>query len=226
MLETDWDVTPKEAVQVQARMRNRARTEDDFGDIRLVAGVDVAIGRGWKEGRCGIVVLSFPELEIIEARTHAAPVRFPYVPGLLAFREVPIFLATYKLLEHEPDLIMFDGQGYAHPRRFGLACHGGVVLDKPSIGCAKSRLIGDYSEPAPEAGSTSPLIAPEGDQIGIVLRTRNDVKPMFISPGHRVSFDSAARLALACTRGHRVPEPTRLAHIFLSSGLPSLTPNS
>lgn len=222
----DWNVTPKEAVQLQANMRDMARIEDDLGEIRLVAGVDVAIGRGWKEGRCGIVILSFPELELVETRVHAAPVRFPYVPGLLAFREVPIFLETYKLLEHEPDLIMFDGQGYAHPRRFGLACHGGVVLDKPSIGCAKSRLIGDYSESAPEAGSASPLIAPEGDQIGVVLRTRSAVNPMFVSPGHRVSFDSAARLALACTRGCRVPEPTRLAHILLANASPSLTPNS
>ena len=210
-----WNVTPKEAVRVQARMRELARIDDDFGEVTTVAGVDVKIGRGWKQGSCGVVVLSFPQLEVIETRVHSAPVSFPYVPGLLAFREVPIFLETYELLRVKPDLLFFDGHGLAHPRRFGLACHAGVALDVPSIGCAKSKLIGEYQEPGIDAGSVSPLVAPEGDLIGEVVRTKAGVKPVFISPGHRVSFASATRFALACTRGHRIPEPTRLAHLVL-----------
>ncbi|MCX8053376.1 MAG: deoxyribonuclease V [Armatimonadetes bacterium] len=215
---TNWNPTPREAVQVQLRMRELVRIEDDFGFVGRVAGVDVRIGRGWKDGKCGIVVLSFPNLEMIETRVYCAPVTFPYVPGLLAFREVPIFLKTYELLNVKPDLLFFDGHGLAHPRRFGLACHAGAILDLPSIGCAKSRLIGEYDEPGMEAGSATWLVAPEGDFIGQVVRTKSGVKPVFISPGHRVSFEAATKFALACVRNHRVPEPTRQAHLLLSSG--------
>lgn len=210
-----WSLTPKQAVQLQLELRFQVRLEDDFGSITTVAGVDLKIGIGWKEGKCGIVVLSFPELEVIEERTHTAAVTFPYVPGLLAFREIPILLQTYELLDHKPDLIFFDGHGCAHPRRFGLACHAGLILDRPAIGCAKSRLIGEYDEPAAEAGSASPL-TDNGELIGTVLRTKTDAKPVFISPGHRISFRTATRLALQCTRGHRIPEPTRLAHLLVS----------
>lgn len=216
-LSLDWNVSPAEAVRVQERLSSRVRLDDEFGEISTVAGVDLQIGRGWTHGRCGIVVLSFPGLEVIEARTHTAPVRFPYVPGLLAFREVPIFLETYGLIEAKPDLLFFDGHGYAHPRRFGLACHAGVILDKPAIGCAKSKLTGSYTEPVDEAGSVSPLVAGDGEVIGFAVRTRGGAKPVFISPGHRVSFDTAVRLALQCTRGRRIPEPTRLAHNLVSS---------
>lgn len=210
-----WNVPPREAVEVQKHLRDRVRLEDDFGPVNAVAGVDISIGRGWKEGKCGIVVLSFPELDVIETRTHAAPVTFPYIPGLLAFREIPLFLETYRLLEVRPALIFFDGQGYAHPRRFGLACHGGVLVDVAAIGCAKSRLTGTYLEPGIEAGSTSDLTA-DGELIGHVVRTKTGVKPIFVSPGHRVSFETATELTLACTRGHRIPEPTRLAHELVS----------
>ncbi|MGB9619440.1 MAG: endonuclease V [Armatimonadota bacterium] len=208
-------ITAKEAIRIQTELRGLARIQDDFGRIVSVAGVDVRAGRGCKEAWCGIVVLSFPDLEVMEQRVNAGPLDFPYVPGLLAFRELPIFLETYRALRTRTDLLFFDGHGLAHPRRFGLACHAGVILDKPSIGCAKSRLIGDYAEPARAAGCTSELVAPEGDLIGHVVRTRTGVKPVFISPGHRVSFGTAVRLALACTRDHRIPEPTRLAHRLL-----------
>lgn len=211
-----WDVTPKEAVQVQHRLRSRVRLADNFSRIRTVAGIDISVGRGSKQGRCAVVVLSLPELEVVERRVIAAAVRFPYVPGLLAWREVPIFLQAYELLDTKPDLLFFDGQGYAHPRRFGLACCGGLVLDKPSIGCAKSRLIGEYDPPPMEAGSTSPL-TDQGERIGDVVRTKAGVKPVFVSPGHHISFESAARITLECTRGHRIPEPTRLAHIAVTS---------
>lgn len=213
---TRWDLTPAEAVAVQERLRDRVSLNDELDSTDTVAGVDVSIGRGWKEGRCAIVVLSFPALEVLETRTHTAPITFPYIPGLLAFREIPIFLQTLELLESSPDLFFFDGQGYAHPRRFGFACYAGLLIDRPAIGCAKSRLMGHYDEPGEQAGSVSPLIADEGDRIGDVLRTKTGVKPVFISPGHKISFDTATRLAMQCTRGHRIPEPTRLAHEVVS----------
>ncbi len=215
-ISTDYRrITPTEAVELQNRLRNRVILRDDFGSISIVAGVDVCIGRGWNEGKCGIVVISFQDLKIVETKTHTAPIDFPYVPGLLAFREVPVFLETYELLQIEPDLIFFDGHGYAHPRRFGLACHAGVIIDKPTIGCAKSRLTGTFVEPAANAGSVSELID-NGEVIGNVVRTKKGAKPIFISPGHRVSLATATRLALECTRKHRIPEPTRLAHELVS----------
>ena len=213
---TQWDLTPKEAVKLQERLRGKARIEDDFGEVQLVAGVDVAIGRGWKQGKCGIVVLALDCLEVVETKTCTRDVTFPYVPGLLAFREAPIFLDTYALLETEPDLLFFDGHGLAHPRRFGLACHAGVLIDKPSIGCAKSKLVGDYEEPGVEAGGRSALLSADGERMGDVLRTKAGVKPVFISPGHRVSFDTACRMATKCAAGYRIPQPTRLAHMLVS----------
>ena len=211
-----WNVTPKEAVAVQERLRDRVSLEDNFGRIETVAGADVAIGRGWKEAKCAVVVLSFPGLEVVEARTHTAEVTFPYVPGLLAFRELPIFLQTYEMLHLKPDLLFFDGHGCAHPRRFGLACFAGILLDKPAVGCAKSKLIGNYDQPPVESGSVSVLVTNDGDRVGDVVRTKTGVKPVFISPGHRISFESATQFALRCTRGYRIPEPTRQAHILVS----------
>lgn len=208
-------LAPADAVALQKQLRSRVRLGDDFSSIRTVAGIDVSIGRGWTEGKCGIVVLSYPEMEVLEVRSFIAPVTFPYIPGLLAFREIPIFLQTYQQLKTEPDMLFFDGHGYAHPRRFGLACHGGVLVDKPSIGCAKSKLIGEYIEPANEVGSVSPLLS-DSETIGYVVRTKASAKPIFISPGHRVSFETAVSLTLQCTRNRRIPEPTRLAHNSVS----------
>lgn len=212
-----WNVTPQEGVALQMRLREQLRLDDDLGNVRTIGGVDVSIARFSKEGKCAIVILSFPELEVLEIRKHSAPITFPYVPGLLAFRELPIFFETYELLDTKPDLLFFDGQGYAHPRRFGFACMAGVLLDKPSIGCAKSRLIGDYSDVQPEPGSISALMAPEGDRIGDVVRTKTGSKPIFVSPGHRISFNTATSFALRCTSGYRIPEPTRLAHLAVTS---------
>lgn len=209
-------VTPGQAVEIQQKLRDRIVITDDFEKIDTVAGVDVSIGRDSTEGRCGIVVLSFPELIAVETRTYSAPVTFRYIPGLLAFREIPLFLDTYELLENKPDVLFFDGQGIAHPRKFGLACSGGLLVDKPAIGCAKSKLFGYYAELGEEAGSTSPLIAPDGERLGDVVRTKTGVKPIFVSPGHRVSVDTATRLALECVRGFRIPQPTRLAHELVS----------
>lgn len=208
-----WNVTPREGIALQMRLSERVSLVDDFSEIHTIGGVDVSASRFVKEGRCAIVVLSYPELEVIETRVCSAPILFPYVPGLLAFRELPIFFETYETLVTKPDLLFFDGQGYAHPRRFGFACMAGVLLDRPTIGCAETRLIGEYSEPADAAGSVSPLIALEGDRIGDVVRTKSGCKPIFVSPAHRISFETATSLSLSCTRGYRIPEPTRLAHL-------------
>jgi deoxyribonuclease V len=158
-----------------------------------------------------VLVLAFPELEIVETRTLEAPLVFPYIPGLLSFREAPALIECFRALGRRPDLVLIDGQGIAHPRRLGLAAHVGLWLGIPTIGCAKKRLIGEHDEPGPERGRAAPLFD-AGQRIGTVLRTRTRVKPLFISPGHLIDIPSATRLALACAPRFRLPEPTRLAH--------------
>lgn len=199
------------------------RLDDDFGQIRIVAGVDVGFSPANGTATGGVAAFTFPDLQLVETATATEPVEFPYVPGLLAFREMPAILAAIELLSITPDLYIVDGQGLAHPRRFGIACHLGVFLDKPSIGCAKSRLVGYYEEPGLDPGSASPLTE-DSEQLGVVVRTRFNTKPVFISPGHRISFDTAVRLALECTRGYRLPEPTRLADKLVSHALPEPQP--
>lgn len=211
-------LTPVEAVDLQTRMSALVSLEDDFGEITRVAGVDVSTGRTWQQGTCGIVVLSYPGLKPLETAEYTGDVTFPYIPGLLAFREIPLLLEAYKQLEIEPDILILDGQGYAHPRRFGLACHAGIALNKPTIGCAKTRLIGEYTDPGAEPGDLSPLHDKNGERLGDVVRTKGGAKPVFVSPGHRISFDTATRLVLECTRRYRLPEPTRLAHKLVSGG--------
>lgn len=209
-------VTPAEAVQIQENMASQVSLEDSFGTITRVAGADMHFGRSWGQGVCGIVVLSYPDLRPLETAEYAEDVTFPYVPGLLAFREIPLLIGAYKQLRTEPDILFLDGQGYAHPRRFGLASHAGVMLDVPTIGCAKSKLIGTFDKPGDERGDHTPLYAPEGERIGDVLRTKIGAKPIFVSPGHRISFESATRIAMECTGRYRLPEPTRLAHLLVA----------
>lgn len=211
-----YDVTPAAAAEMQEQLAKFVSLEDQFGPITRIAGVDVNITRGWDTGTCGIVVLSYPNMKAVETSEFTGQVKFPYIPGLLAFREMPLLLEAFRQLKHRPDIVFLDGQGYAHPRRFGLACHVGLALDIPTVGIAKSRLIGHFEELAREGGSTSPLMD-EGERIGDVLRTKDGVKPIFISPGHKVSFESATDLALRCVRRYRVPEPTRLAHNLVSA---------
>ncbi len=213
-----WNLTPKEAVQEQLRLRDAVSVRDGLGEINVVAGADVSIRRGAKEGRCGVVVLSYPDMKVLEAHVHTAEIAFPYVPGLLAFREVPILLETWRLLSTTPDLIFLDGHGYAHPRRCGFACFAGLALGIPAVGLAKSNLVGNYADPGNEEGSTSPILADNGDLLGCVVRTKTGVNPIYVSPGHRVSFDTSVRLALACAKGYRIPEPTRLAHTLVTRG--------
>ncbi|QEG34368.1 deoxyribonuclease V [Bythopirellula goksoeyrii] len=215
-----WNVTPTEAREIQERFRNHVLQKNvaRLRHIRHVAGVDVSI----KNNRviAAIVVLDFSSLEIIASSIHRQPVRFPYVPGLLTFRECPALLPAYEKIRVEPDLVLVDGQGIAHPRRFGLAAHLGVLLGKPTIGCAKSRLIGVYEEPHEEAGCYTDLFDGE-ELIGAVLRTRTNVKPLFISVGHKIELPTALDLVLNCCRGYRLPEPTRLAHQSAGGLLPS-----
>jgi len=211
-----WAVDPKEAIEIQRRLARKVVTEDQPGQVRLVAGIDVGFEKNNTVTRAAVVVLSFPELTVYEQRIACRPTSFPYIPGLLSFREVPAVLDALSQLECVPDLLLCDGQGLAHPRRFGLACHIAVLTGVASIGVAKTRLIGEYEEPGIEKGSWSPLI--HGDQIiGAVLRTRTNTRPLFVSVGSRVSLTTAVRYVLDCTTRYRLPETTRLAHRLASA---------
>ncbi len=206
-----WDVSPKEAIAIQQRLAAQVEREGEPKDVRRVAGVDISVDRAHGVGTGAVVVLSYPGLEIAEVAVAQAPLTFPYVPGLLSFREVPVLRAAFERLGGAIDLLLVDGQGLAHPRRFGLACHLGLLLDVPAIGCAKSRLLGEHEAPDEAAGSRADLID-RGELIGTVLRTRTGVKPLFISLGHRIGLAAAEEWVLRCCRGYRLPEPTRLAH--------------
>jgi deoxyribonuclease V len=207
----DWSLTAAEARSLQERLRSRLRLEEAPLRPRRVAGADVSCARGGNELFAAIVVLDARSLEVLEVARARGRVRFPYVPGLLSFREVPPLLEAASRLRLRPDLLLCDGQGLAHPRRFGLACHLGLFLDLPTVGCAKSRLIGRHREPGPRRGHHARL-TDRGERIGSVLRTRDRVKPVYVSPGHRVGLDQARRLTLSLCRGYRLPEPIRAAH--------------
>jgi deoxyribonuclease V len=183
----------------------------------LVAGVDISVKRNGT-AKAAVVVLSFPDMEMIEVKTVEDDPPFPYVPGLLSFREAPLILAACEQLKVTPDLIMVDGQGIAHPRRFGLASHLGLILDIPAIGCAKSRLCGTFQMPGEEAGSFSEL-TDEDEIIGAVVRTKTGTNPLFISIGHRIDLPTAIERILECCRGYRLPQPTRLAHLAAGDNL-------
>jgi deoxyribonuclease V len=211
---TRWDLTPRQAIRLQERLRGRVVLEDRFDAIRFVAGADLAFDPATNLAFAGVIVYRFPELEEVERRMARRKLRFPYVPGLLSFRESPVLLAAFARLRTEPDLILIDGHGRAHPRLFGIACHIGLLLDKPTIGCAKSLLVGEFEEPRAGLGATSPLML-EGRRVGIVLRTRENVKPLFVTQGHRVSLPSAVRLVRQCLDGFRIPKPTRQADHYV-----------
>ena len=207
---TRWKVTPREAIRLQQSWRCRVETRDRFGPLQYVAGADLAFDPETNLAFAGVIVYRLPGLEEVERRTARRKLCFPYVPGLLSFRESPVLLAAFARLQAEPDVILIDGHGMAHPRRFGLACHLGLLLDKPTIGCAKSILVGVADEPGTLAGSTSPLID-QGETVGVALRTRNNVRPIYVTIGHRVSLESAVRIVTRCADGFRIPKPTREA---------------
>ncbi len=211
-----WDVGTEEALAIQRRLRPLVRQESSLAldDIRTVAGIDVSYG---EVGRAAVVVLSFPALEVLEEVAIEGAARFPYVPGLLSFREGPLALSALERVQTHPDVLMFDGQGYAHPRRLGLASHLGVYLDMPSIGVAKSRLVGTYAEPGPNIGDCSPLVH-RGETVGMALRTKPRTNPLFVSAGHKLDLETAVAVVLRSLRGYRLPEPTRLADKLTKSG--------
>jgi deoxyribonuclease V len=203
-----FDLSPAEARKVQADISPLVIRTNRFGRIQTVAGADIALTGS--TGYAAVVVYSFPELKEQERIWATGELRFPYVPGLLSFREIPLLLETFAKLQRQPDLILADGHGWAHPRRAGLACHLGLLLDKPTIGCAKSLLVGKYEDPGRKRASVSPLL--DGtERIGTVLRTRDGVKPVFVSRGHRVSLAASVRFVLQCCDGYRIPKPQREA---------------
>ncbi|MHC5157401.1 MAG: deoxyribonuclease V [Planctomycetota bacterium] len=206
-----WDVTPSQARGLQLSLAGQISLSPMRKKIRFVAGLDCSLNK--RRGRiyAAAVVFSFPDLALIETANAELPLEFPYVPGLLSFREIPVCLEAARKLKQAPDVWLIDGQGIAHPRRLGLASHLGLFLNTPTIGCAKSRLIGTHDEPNLEKGSYSWLYDKD-EKIGAVLRTRTGVKPLFISPGHLCSFEDAIYYTLACTTKYRLPEPTRIAH--------------
>lgn len=210
-----WKVTPAEARVIQEAHRGQVIREDRLGFVRLVAGADIGFRQGGKVTRAAVAVLDFPSLTPAARAVASRATTFPYVPGLLSFREVPALMSALRRLETPPDLILCDGQGYAHPRRFGLACHLGVVTGIATIGVAKSRLIGSHGKVPDVRGRWTPL--KDGDEtIGAVLRTRKGVKPVFVSIGHRVSLETAVKLVMACVTRYRLPETTRAAHRLAS----------
>jgi deoxyribonuclease V len=204
-----WDLPPAEAVAVQERLRGQIVTRNELGQVRTVAGVDISTAKG--RARAAIVVLRFPELEPLEAAEADLPLTFPYIPGLLAFREAPAILAAVQGLRIEPDLFMLDGQGLAHPRRMGIASHVGLILDKPSIGCAKSLLCGHCEQVGGVVGDYGEIVD-KGEVIGAAVRTREGTQPVYVSIGHKVDLPSAISYVLRCCGGYRIPEPTRWAH--------------
>jgi deoxyribonuclease V len=211
----EWNVSPREAVELQRRFQPLVSLKTGSRKITLVAGCDLALDPEENTGYGGVIVYRWPGLEEVERKSAVKKITFPYVPGLLSFREAPVLLECFEKLEHDPDLFIFDGQGIAHPRGIGIASHLGLFLDRPTIGCAKSHLYGAFCEPAFKRGSSSPLNAPDGAVIGAVVRTRDGVQPIFVSPGHQMDCDTAVAMVLACADGTRVPKPTREADHFV-----------
>lgn len=210
-----WSVSPKRAVQIQRDLARRVRSTPLRAPAHLVAGCDMAFTRDGTRCIAGVVLWDRRSGEAVEQRLALRPLRFPYVPGLLSFREAPALLAALRRLRGEPDVVLCDGHGLAHPRRFGLACHLGLILDRPTVGCAKSRLVGEHAEPGSRRGSVRAL-RDGGETIGRVVRTRDGVRPVYVSVGHRVDLPSAVRLVLSCGGGLRLPEPIRLADRLVS----------
>jgi len=213
-----WDLSPQAAVALQQQLAGQIVTEVQFKAVRTVAGIDVSIRDDL--GRAAVVVFSYPELEIVAHSMATRTITLPYIPGLLSFREGPVVLEALGKLSPAPDLLIFDAQGIAHPRRLGLASHIGLITDLPAIGCAKSRLCGHYQEPAPERGSYA-WLSDQGETIGAAVRTRAKVKPVFVSIGHRIDLPTSIAYVLNTCRGYRLPEPTRRAHQAAGGNLPS-----
>ncbi|MCX2783446.1 deoxyribonuclease V [Microbulbifer thermotolerans] len=205
-----WNLTELQARHLQQELAAKVTREDQFEEIQRVAGVDVAYDKHSDQLVAAVVVLDANTLEIVETVTADDHAQFPYIPGLFSFRELPPLIKAFAKLNHSPDLIVCDGQGYAHPRRFGLACHLGVVFDIPTIGCGKTKLLGEYQAPDTKRGATAPLID-NGEVIGNALRTQTGINPIYVSIGHRISLETACKWILNLSPKYRLPETTRQA---------------
>ena len=210
-----WDLTPREAIAVQQQLRTHVRLEPLSREIKTIGGADISFNKFSETIYTGIVVLNLPDLQIVEQVGLQTISKFPYVPGLLSFREAPSLLEAWEQLKLKPDALMLDGQGIAHPRRLGIASHVGLWLNIPTLGCAKSILVGRHEAVAPEAGSQIPLVD-RGELVGVALRTKQNVAPVFISAGHLLDLSDAVSLTLRATTKYRQPEPTRQAHLLVN----------
>ncbi len=208
-----FDLSPAEAIRLQQALRARVRLSGDTGEVSLVAGADASYAKGSDEIHAVAVALSYPDLTVVERVSASIETSFPYIPGLLTFREGAALLEAFRRLRSEPEVIFFDGQGIAHPRGLGIASHMGILLDRPTVGVAKSLLVGTAEEPGVGRGSTAPVLR-DGETIGMAVRTKERTKPVYVSVGHRIDLQTAVDLVLATARGYRLPEPTRQAHLF------------
>ena len=212
-----WDVTPREAVAIQQEIRGLLTFGDDDlpRKIRTVAGADISYAKGSDLFFAVVLVMTFPDMDVVEEASFCARVTFPYIPGLLSFREGPPLLEAFAKIKNVPDVVIFDGQGISHPRGAGLASHLGLFLDVPAIGCAKTRLVGIHDDVGPQAGSVADLRLGE-ETVGAVVRTKTNVRPVYISPGHKIGLGKAVSVVLSCCRGYRLPEPVRKAHLAVN----------
>ncbi|MBI3912542.1 MAG: endonuclease V [Armatimonadetes bacterium] len=227
LLPTRWDLSPAAAAALQRELAPRVRQEDPEGfpdTAQLIGGVDVAVGRFGEDGRAAAVAWRVADGALVEAHAVRTRVTVPYIPGLLAFRELPLLEQALALLAAEPDVLLVDGHGTAHPRRFGIASHLGVLLDRPTIGVAKSRLTGKQTEPGPAFGDRTPLLAENGEVIGMVVRTRPGARPVYVSVGQRITLPTAVEVVLRCCRGYRLPEPVRIADLYSKGRMPETAP--
>ncbi len=211
-----WPDTPEAAIALQQQLRNQVRIQPLERPAETIAGCDISFNKFEETVYAGIVVLRLDTLETIAEATVITTTSFPYVPGLLSFREIPALLEAWDKLTILPDVVVFDGHGIAHPRRLGIASHAGLLLDRPTLGCGKSVLVGRYEEPATQRGSWSPMLH-RGEVIGAALRTKNKVNPVYVSPGHLIDLETAVDLMLRCDGGYRIPETTRRAHNLVNA---------
>jgi deoxyribonuclease V len=207
----EWDLSYKEAIEIQRKLASQVQFTTIRKKPRIIAGLDCAFSKDGKRIFAATIVIDLPDFAVIETATATRKVEFPYIPGLLSFRETPVCIDAIEKLKSTPNCFIIDGQGIAHPRRLGIASHIGLLINKPTIGCAKSRLIGTFKEPGNKKGSFS-LLVDSNEEIGAVLRTRTDVKPVYVSVGHKCTLDDAISIVLDCTTKYRLPEPSRLAH--------------
>ena len=215
LLHHPWKVSPRQAVRIQEDLRQKLCLEEAKTPLKAIGAADVSYSGTDERLYAAFLLFSYPDLTLLESASAKGRVAFPYIPGLLTFREAPVLVKAFYKLETRPDLLLFDGQGIAHPRSMGLAAHLGLLLGRPAIGCAKSRLLGIHGEPALSRGSMVPL-RHEGRTVGLVVRTRTGVKPVFVSPGYKMGIETSGQVVLSLCRGYRIPEPLRQAHIFVN----------